>query len=203
VDDAKLLVAIFEHGLGNWETIRDSDPMGLGKKILPESKSAKPQGSHLQTRAEYLLKLLQAEAKRKMAKKGRKSPRKALPTTKRRKCPPPAVEKPAAKNSSTSKAGPTTQGPELVVNIDRDLVSVTSDAESGASDGHGRKREGPASGVPPSKRHKSSPGKIPHKSADGKSPREDHPVERVSDDQRVSDIGEADLDKDTFEKVHV
>ena len=32
-------------------------------QVLPSNKSMKPQGSHLQTRVEYLLKLLQAESK--------------------------------------------------------------------------------------------------------------------------------------------
>lgn len=40
-------------------------------QILPAAKSMKPQASHLQTRVEYLLKLLQSEA-RKAKKKVRR-----------------------------------------------------------------------------------------------------------------------------------
>ena len=65
VDDAKLLIGIYEHGLGNWENIRSDPELGLSNKILPANKSMKPQNSHLQTRVDYLLKLLQEEAKRK------------------------------------------------------------------------------------------------------------------------------------------
>jgi chromodomain-helicase-DNA-binding protein 1 len=65
VDDAKLLIGVYEHGLGNWESIRSDPELGLSSKILPANKSMKPQSSHLQTRVEYLLKLLQEEAKRK------------------------------------------------------------------------------------------------------------------------------------------
>jgi chromodomain-helicase-DNA-binding protein 1 len=70
VDDAKFLIGIYEHGLGNWEGIRDDVNLGLTNKILRPDPSLKPQGSHLQTRAEYLLKLLQAEAMEKIRKVG-------------------------------------------------------------------------------------------------------------------------------------
>lgn len=66
VDDAKLLIGVYEHGLGNWESIRSDPELGLSNKILPANKSMKPQNSHLQTRVEYLLKLLQEEAKKKV-----------------------------------------------------------------------------------------------------------------------------------------
>jgi len=66
VDDAKLLVGVYEHGWGNWDSIRDNPNLGLSNKILPKDSSAKPQGSHLQTRVEYLVKLIQAEAIEKM-----------------------------------------------------------------------------------------------------------------------------------------
>ena len=65
MDDAKLLIGVYEHGLGNWESIRSDPELGLSNKILPANKSMKPQSSHRQTRVEYLLKLLQEEAKRK------------------------------------------------------------------------------------------------------------------------------------------
>ena len=69
VDDAKLLVGVYEHGWGNWESIRDDPNLGLSNKMLPDDSSAKPQGSHLQTRVEYLLKLIHAEAIEKMRTK--------------------------------------------------------------------------------------------------------------------------------------
>lgn len=43
--------------MGSWEAIKIDSTLGLGDKIvLNEDK--KPQGKHLQTRAEYLLRLL-------------------------------------------------------------------------------------------------------------------------------------------------
>ena len=152
VDDAKLLVGVYEHGLGNWESIRDSVPLGLGKKILPENRAVKPQASHLLTRTEYLLRLLQAEAKRKMEKKNKQSPRKQTPRKpskpagsrskeRRAKAPPPGNEtlskyfKPDRKSSQKSN---------LIVNIPRDAIYVSSDIESNTSStrssSRGRKR---------------------------------------------------------------
>ena len=71
VDDAKLLIGVYEHGLGNWESIRDDPDFGLGNKILLSDSGMKPRATHLQTRVEYLLKLLQAEAAEKMRMKVR------------------------------------------------------------------------------------------------------------------------------------
>ena len=67
VDDAKLLIGVYEHGLGNWENIRNDPELGLSNKMLPDNKSMKPQSSHLQTRVDYLLRLLQEEAKKKVS----------------------------------------------------------------------------------------------------------------------------------------
>ena len=33
VDDAKLLIGVYEHGLGNWENIRDDPTLGFSKKV--------------------------------------------------------------------------------------------------------------------------------------------------------------------------
>ena len=33
VDDAKLLVGVYEHGMGNWENIRSDSSLGLSKKV--------------------------------------------------------------------------------------------------------------------------------------------------------------------------
>ena len=69
MDDAKLLIGVYEHGIGNWESIRDDSNFGLTNKILPLDTGMKPQARHLQTRVDYLLRLLQAEAAEKMKKK--------------------------------------------------------------------------------------------------------------------------------------
>lgn len=82
VDDARLLVGVLQYGLGNWESMRDDTDLGLTDKvlswssistqlysqsqILPSNKGQKPQAQHLKTRAEYLLKVLRAEAQKKV-----------------------------------------------------------------------------------------------------------------------------------------
>ena len=57
--DAKLLQGVLRHGFGQWAVIRADDTLGLGS-ILPEDKTRKPQGNHLDTRLEMLLKKLRS-----------------------------------------------------------------------------------------------------------------------------------------------
>ncbi|KAG8575183.1 hypothetical protein GDO81_009465 [Engystomops pustulosus] len=64
-DDSRLLLGIVEHGYGNWELIKSDPELKLTDKILPVETEKKPQGKHLQTRADYLLKLLKKEAEKK------------------------------------------------------------------------------------------------------------------------------------------
>ena len=60
--DSKLLVGIWEHGLGSWEQVKADKALKLGRKILLNS-SCKPQSKHLNARAAYLLGMLQRKAK--------------------------------------------------------------------------------------------------------------------------------------------
>ncbi|CAE1322927.1 CHD2 [Acanthosepion pharaonis] len=60
-DDINLLVGIYEYGIGSWEDIKMEPELNLRDKILPDS-DLKPQGKHLQTRADYLLKLLKKQS---------------------------------------------------------------------------------------------------------------------------------------------
>lgn len=63
VEDSKLLVGLYEYGMGNWTDVKQDKSLGLHNKILPRDQTHKPQAKDLQTRVEYLLKLLQTEAK--------------------------------------------------------------------------------------------------------------------------------------------
>ncbi|XP_064609561.1 LOW QUALITY PROTEIN: chromodomain-helicase-DNA-binding protein 1-like [Liolophura sinensis] len=56
-DDSNLLKGIYEYGIGNWESIKMDPEFNLHQKILPDGEH-KPQAKHLQTRADYLLKVL-------------------------------------------------------------------------------------------------------------------------------------------------
>merc|ERR1711962_311906 len=56
-EDSKLLLGIYDHGLGSWEQVKSDKELGLGDKILLNA-SCKPQVKHLDTRAAYLLRML-------------------------------------------------------------------------------------------------------------------------------------------------
>ncbi|XP_059917236.1 chromodomain-helicase-DNA-binding protein 2 isoform X1 [Gadus macrocephalus] len=60
-EDVQLLLGIYEHGFGNWDLIKTDPDLKLADKILPDDPSKKPQGKQLQTRADYLMKLLKKE----------------------------------------------------------------------------------------------------------------------------------------------
>jgi len=68
-EDSKLLVGIWEHGLGSWEQLKADRALDLGGKILLNA-SCKPQAKHLDVRAGYLLRALQKKSQQgKIAKK--------------------------------------------------------------------------------------------------------------------------------------
>ncbi|XP_031564506.1 chromodomain-helicase-DNA-binding protein 1-like isoform X2 [Actinia tenebrosa] len=71
-DDSMLLLGIYEHGMGNWEAIKADEGLQLASKILPPG-NLKPQDKHLQTRAEYLIKLLKQVMQESKAEQLRKS----------------------------------------------------------------------------------------------------------------------------------
>lgn len=56
-DDSKLLSGIYQFGMGAWDAIKAEPSLSLGTKILL-SDDKKPQPKHLQSRAEYLLKII-------------------------------------------------------------------------------------------------------------------------------------------------
>ncbi|XP_072037799.1 LOW QUALITY PROTEIN: chromodomain-helicase-DNA-binding protein 1-like [Amphiura filiformis] len=61
-EDSNLLKGIYEYGIGSWEAIKMDPQFDLHDKILLPEASKKPQGKQLQTRCEYLIKLLRKEA---------------------------------------------------------------------------------------------------------------------------------------------
>lgn len=75
-DDSKLLCGIYQYGIGSWEQMKMDPSLNLTEKILVND-GRKPQVKHLQSRAEYLLKIIKktVELKKGMERKLRK-PRK-------------------------------------------------------------------------------------------------------------------------------
>ncbi|KAJ8334039.1 hypothetical protein SKAU_G00413580 [Synaphobranchus kaupii] len=68
-DDTQLLLGVYEHGYANWDLIKTDPDLKLGDKILPDDPAKKPQAKQLQSRADYLLKLLKKELESKDASK--------------------------------------------------------------------------------------------------------------------------------------
>ncbi|XP_066558084.1 chromodomain-helicase-DNA-binding protein 2 isoform X2 [Amia ocellicauda] len=66
-EDTQLLLGIYEHGYSNWDLIKTDPDLNLANKILPDDPEKKPQGKQLQSRADYLLKLLKKELENKDA----------------------------------------------------------------------------------------------------------------------------------------
>lgn len=56
-EDTNLLRGIYQYGIGSWEQMKLDPRLKLGEKILPND-TRKPQAKHLQSRAEYLLKII-------------------------------------------------------------------------------------------------------------------------------------------------
>ncbi|XP_032068963.1 chromodomain-helicase-DNA-binding protein 1 isoform X2 [Thamnophis elegans] len=68
-DDSNLLIGIYEYGYGSWEMIKMDPDLNLTHKILPDDPDKKPQAKQLQTRADYLIKLLNKDIARKEAQR--------------------------------------------------------------------------------------------------------------------------------------
>ncbi|XP_071845711.1 chromodomain-helicase-DNA-binding protein 1-like isoform X3 [Apostichopus japonicus] len=61
-EDSNLLKGIYEYGVGNWEALKMDPELNLHEKILLPDPDKKPQAKQLQTRCDYLIKLLNKEA---------------------------------------------------------------------------------------------------------------------------------------------
>ncbi|KAK4789616.1 hypothetical protein SAY86_016920 [Trapa natans] len=86
IDDARLLLGIYYHGFGNWESIRLDGRLGLLKKIAPAElqhhETFLPRAPNLKDRANALLEMELAAIGRKnsIAKAGKKAPKSAKET---------------------------------------------------------------------------------------------------------------------------
>ncbi|CAK8697940.1 unnamed protein product [Clavelina lepadiformis] len=56
-DDSHLLIGIYEYGMGSWDQLQSDTALKLNKKIL-RPNGEKPQAKQLQSRSDYLIKLL-------------------------------------------------------------------------------------------------------------------------------------------------
>ncbi|KAG9487979.1 hypothetical protein GDO78_007660 [Eleutherodactylus coqui] len=68
-NDSNLLIGIYEYGYGSWEMIKMDPDLNLTQKILPDDPDKKPQAKQLQTRADYLIKMLCKDLAKKEAQR--------------------------------------------------------------------------------------------------------------------------------------
>ncbi|XP_043508233.1 chromodomain-helicase-DNA-binding protein 1 [Frieseomelitta varia] len=77
-DDSRLLRGIYQHGMGSWEVIKMDNNLKLGDKLLPNG--SKLQFKKINTRAEYLLKVLKKQIDSKLGVIKARKPRKPKET---------------------------------------------------------------------------------------------------------------------------
>ncbi|XP_032906021.1 chromodomain-helicase-DNA-binding protein 2 isoform X4 [Amblyraja radiata] len=84
-EDSNLLIGIYECGYSNWEQIKMDPELQLTNKILPVNPDHKPQAKHLQSRADYLIRLLKKDMIKKAGIKQEKEskPKKRKPRVKK------------------------------------------------------------------------------------------------------------------------
>lgn len=75
-EDSKLLVGIYQYGVGSWDAIKMDPSLNLAEKILQSDENKKPQTKHLQSRSEYLLKIIRKNVELKKGVQKQKRPRK-------------------------------------------------------------------------------------------------------------------------------
>lgn len=102
-DDSSLLIGIYEYGYGSWEMIKMDPDLNLTHKLLPDDPDKKPQAKQLQTRADYLIKLLSKDLAKKEAQKqaGTANSRKRKPRSKKSKTLKPAKSDEVMKSPSS------------------------------------------------------------------------------------------------------
>lgn len=75
-EDSKLLCGIYQYGIGSWEQMKMDPSLKLTDKIL-HNDDRKPQAKHLQSRSEYLLKIIKKNVEtKKVGERKQRKPRK-------------------------------------------------------------------------------------------------------------------------------
>lgn len=124
-DDSRLLRGIYQYGIGSWDAMKMDPTLNLAEKILSNDSNKKPQGKHLQSRAEYLLKIIRKNLELTRNLKGKnKKPRK-------QKEPKPPKEK-KAKQAKEAKEPKVPKVPKVPKS--KEAIVKTEDAISSADE---------------------------------------------------------------------
>ncbi|KAG2466975.1 CHD1 protein, partial [Polypterus senegalus] len=123
-DDSNLLIGIYEYGYGSWEMIKMDPDLNLTHKLLPDDPDKKPQAKQLQTRADYLIKLLSKDLARKESQRqaGLSNSRKRKPRNKKNKAVKPAKAEVVKSDSSPPPSEKSSQEEE---DEEEEIVKVT------------------------------------------------------------------------------
>uniref|UniRef100_A0A6B2E7W5 Chromodomain-helicase-DNA-binding protein 1 n=1 Tax=Phlebotomus kandelakii TaxID=1109342 RepID=A0A6B2E7W5_9DIPT len=123
-EDSKLLCGIYQYGIGSWEAMKMDPSLGLAEKIL-SNDNKKPQAKHLQSRAEYLLKIIRKNVELKKGIMKQKKPRKAKEAAK-------VVSKEIVENEDAS-SGDDKKHPKKEKRISETDTSVNNVEESSSN----------------------------------------------------------------------
>ncbi|XP_049594392.1 chromodomain-helicase-DNA-binding protein 1 [Syngnathus scovelli] len=129
-DDSSLLIGIYEYGYGSWEMIKMDPDLNLTHKLLPDDPDKKPQAKQLQTRADYLIKLLSKDLAKKEAQKqaGTVNSRKRKPRSKKRETVKPSQIDEMIKSASSDP--PSDKRSDDEDEIDEEMEEMTEKALS-------------------------------------------------------------------------
>lgn len=163
-DDSKLLCGIYQYGMGSWDAIKMDPSFNLADKICQIDVNKKPQVKHLQSRAEYLLKIIRKNVELKKGVQKKKRTRK--PKEKQ-------IPKDTNENDDASSGGDETQkrlrkeskssstGTTIAAATESDKILNNHDENSSAS------KDVPAAAMKKSKKEKNKESKKTKKKQEG------------------------------------
>ncbi|XP_023253615.1 chromodomain-helicase-DNA-binding protein 1 [Seriola lalandi dorsalis] len=135
-DDSSLLIGIYEYGYGSWEMIKMDPDLNLTHKLLPDDPDKKPQAKQLQTRADYLIKLLSKDLAKKEAQKqaGTANSRKRKPRSKKSKTLKPTKTDEVMKSPSSDAPSDKRSDDEDALNEEKEMAPTKPPSRRGRPD---------------------------------------------------------------------
>ncbi|KAM9841440.1 chromodomain-helicase-DNA-binding protein 1 [Aulostomus maculatus] len=135
-DDSSLLIGIYEYGYGSWEMIKMDPDLNLTHKLLPDDPDKKPQAKQLQTRADYLIKLLSKDLAKKEAQKqaGSVNSRKRKPRSKKSKTLKPSKMDEMIKSASSDPPSDKRSEDEDDIEEEKEVVPTKTPSRRGRAD---------------------------------------------------------------------
>ncbi|XP_041706301.1 chromodomain-helicase-DNA-binding protein 1 isoform X2 [Coregonus clupeaformis] len=191
-DDSSLLIGIYEYGYGSWEMIKMDPDLNLTHKLLPDDPDKKPQAKQLQTRADYLIKLLSKDLAKKEVQRqtGTANSRKRKLSKKNKAVKPAEVDEVV---KSLSSEPPSEKSSEDEIEEEKEVVPVKSPPRRGRAERMVVKEE----------EEKPEPEKVPSPPEEKREPKE-REIKKEKEESREVKEKELKEKKDTkhVEPVH-